>query len=101
MKKPLLDTESVSYPLRGHGDVGAQPRSHRPSEVCISATTAAALRFGAELKAASADTHGSAWPIGEFDVLIAAHAVSLRCVLVSNNVRHFSRVPGLVVENWT
>jgi tRNA(fMet)-specific endonuclease VapC len=40
-------------------------------------------------------------PIGEFDVLIAAHAVALRCVLVSNNTRHFSKVPGLQLENWT
>jgi len=39
-------------------------------------------------------------PIGEFDVLIAAHAVTLRCTLVTNNVRHFSKVPGLSVENW-
>jgi tRNA(fMet)-specific endonuclease VapC len=39
-------------------------------------------------------------PIGEFDVLIAAHAVTLRCTLVTNNVRHFARVPGLAVENW-
>jgi predicted nucleic acid-binding protein len=37
-------------------------------------------------------------PIGEFDVLIAAHAVALRCTLVSNNVRHFSKVPRLAVE---
>ncbi|MES1208465.1 MAG: VapC toxin family PIN domain ribonuclease, partial [Pseudomonadota bacterium] len=39
-------------------------------------------------------------PIGDFDVLIAAHAVALRCTLVTNNVRHFARVPGLSVENW-
>ena len=39
-------------------------------------------------------------PIGELDVLIAAHAASLRCTLVTNNVRHFSKVPGLVLENW-
>jgi tRNA(fMet)-specific endonuclease VapC len=32
--------------------------------------------------------------------LIAAHAVALRSILVTNNVRHFSRVPGLVVKNW-
>jgi hypothetical protein len=43
--------------------------------------------------------HGT--PIGEFDVLVAAHAVALRCVLVSNNTRHFSKVPGLLLENWT
>jgi tRNA(fMet)-specific endonuclease VapC len=39
-------------------------------------------------------------PIGEFDALIAAHAASLRCTLVTNNVRHFSKVSGLTVENW-
>jgi tRNA(fMet)-specific endonuclease VapC len=39
-------------------------------------------------------------PIGEFDVLIAAHAIALRCTLVTNNVRDFSKVPGLSVENW-
>jgi tRNA(fMet)-specific endonuclease VapC len=40
-------------------------------------------------------------PIGETDTLIAAHAVALKTTLVTNNVRHFARVPGLVVENWT
>jgi tRNA(fMet)-specific endonuclease VapC len=39
-------------------------------------------------------------PIGDFDVLIAGHAVALRCTLVTNNARHFSKVPGLAVENW-
>jgi tRNA(fMet)-specific endonuclease VapC len=39
-------------------------------------------------------------PIGEFDVLIAAHAITLDLTLVTNNVRHFRRVPGLKNENW-
>lgn len=39
-------------------------------------------------------------PIGDFDEMIAAHALSLGAVLVTNNVRHFSRVPGLEIENW-
>lgn len=39
-------------------------------------------------------------PIGPLDTLIAAHALALRCVLVTNNVREFSRLPDLVVENW-
>lgn len=38
--------------------------------------------------------------IGPNDLLIAAHARSLGLILVTNNVREFSRVPGLVVENW-
>jgi tRNA(fMet)-specific endonuclease VapC len=39
-------------------------------------------------------------PIGALDTLIAAHALSLDCPLVTNNEREFSRVPGLRVENW-
>ncbi|SHL49809.1 tRNA(fMet)-specific endonuclease VapC [Desulfatibacillum alkenivorans DSM 16219] len=39
-------------------------------------------------------------PIGPMDMLIAAHALSLSAILVTNNAREFERVPGLVVENW-
>lgn len=39
-------------------------------------------------------------PIGAYDLLIAAHAVSLRLILVTNNVREFGRIRGLRVENW-
>jgi len=38
--------------------------------------------------------------IGPNDLFIAAHALSLGATLVSNNLREFERVPGLVVENW-
>jgi tRNA(fMet)-specific endonuclease VapC len=33
-------------------------------------------------------------------MLIAAHARHLGLTLVTNNVREFGRVPGLIVENW-
>ena len=39
-------------------------------------------------------------PIGAYDLLIAAHALSRGLTLVTNNVREFSRVAGLRVENW-
>ena len=39
-------------------------------------------------------------PIGPLDMLIAAHALSLKLVLITNNVAEFARVLGLVVENW-
>lgn len=39
-------------------------------------------------------------PIGAMDLLIAAQAVSMGVILVTNNEREFSRVPGLIVENW-
>lgn len=40
-------------------------------------------------------------PIGSMDMLIAANALSLNCILVTNNESEFRRVPGLKVENWT
>ena len=38
--------------------------------------------------------------IGQFDMLIAAHALAEDCVVVTDNVREFERVEGLRVENW-
>ncbi len=36
-----------------------------------------------------------------YDRLIAAHALSLGLTVITDNVKHFADVPGLVVENWT
>jgi tRNA(fMet)-specific endonuclease VapC len=128
--KYLLDTDTISYALRGEGQVAERITAHRPSELCISAISLAELRYGADRKGsrrlhALIDTFVAAvelvgfgedaalefgrigtilaergTPIGEFDVLIAAHASALRCTLVTNNIRHFSKVPGLALENW-
>ncbi|MBD6617727.1 type II toxin-antitoxin system VapC family toxin [Komarekiella sp. 'clone 1'] len=38
--------------------------------------------------------------IGAMDMLIASHALSLGVTLVTNNVREFSRIPMLLLENW-
>jgi tRNA(fMet)-specific endonuclease VapC len=39
-------------------------------------------------------------PIGDLDSLIAAHALALDLILVTNNLWEFERVPGLQTENW-
>lgn len=39
-------------------------------------------------------------PIGPLDMMIAGHARSRGCTLVTNNVREFERVPDLLIENW-
>ena len=39
-------------------------------------------------------------PIGPYDGLIAGHARSLGLVLITNNAKEFTRVPGLRIENW-
>ena len=38
--------------------------------------------------------------IGENDMAIAGHAISANCVLVTNNVGEFSRVDGLIYQDW-
>jgi tRNA(fMet)-specific endonuclease VapC len=39
--------------------------------------------------------------IGAMDLLIAGHALALPATLVTNDMAHFSRVPGLKCVNWT
>jgi tRNA(fMet)-specific endonuclease VapC len=39
-------------------------------------------------------------PIGELDLLIAAHAQTQGLILVTNNTREFERINGLKLENW-
>jgi len=38
--------------------------------------------------------------IGPFDMLIGAHAKSLKMTLVTNNTREFDRIPDLKLANW-
>jgi tRNA(fMet)-specific endonuclease VapC len=126
----LLDTDTVSYALRGHGRVAESILAHQPSELCLSVVTLAELRYGADLRhsqrlhqlidafiagvrpvpfdAAAAERYGkvaaalarAGVPIGQNDAMIAAHALHLGCTVVTNNVAHFRRVRGLAVENW-
>jgi len=39
--------------------------------------------------------------VGSMDMMIAAHAIALGRTLVTNNLREFSRIDGLSLENWT
>ena len=39
-------------------------------------------------------------PIGPYDMMIAGHARSAGLILVTNNMKEFKRVPGLMTENW-
>ncbi len=126
----MLDTDAVSFALRGHGRVGARIVEHSPSQICISAITLAELNFGAEqrdsrklrtLIARFASTiavmpfdaecsasfgrlasklASKGRPIGQYDTLIAAHAMALGATLVTNNEKHFRHVDGLKIANW-
>jgi tRNA(fMet)-specific endonuclease VapC len=47
-----------------------------------------------------ADLERRGQPIGSYDLLIAAQALSRSLTLVTNNVREFQRIEGLIIENW-
>jgi tRNA(fMet)-specific endonuclease VapC len=47
-----------------------------------------------------ADLESKGQLIGPNDMLIAAHALTLNAILVTDNVREFKRVKGLRIENW-
>ena len=126
----LLGTDTVSYALRGRGQVATHLLNHRPSEIRVSSITLAELRYGADRNRSrklhrlidtfiaaipilpfdqnAADRFGAVatalatrgMPIGEFDTLIAAHALAAGLTLVTNNTSHFARISGLKVENW-
>ena len=57
---------------------------------------AAAMEYGR----IRADLEQKGTPIGPNDMLIAAHAKSLRLPIITNNTREFDRVDDLKVENW-
>lgn len=46
------------------------------------------------------DLTSAGTPIGPNDTAIAGHAMASGCTLVTNNVREFGRVKGLVYEDW-
>ena len=120
----MLDTDTVSFALRGHGRVAARLLEHRPSQLCISSVTLAELRFGAEARRSrrlhrlittfvesveviafdqrAADRFATVAtslarrgvPIGTFDTLMAAHALSLGLTFITNNTERFAPCSG-------
>ncbi|BAZ21017.1 PIN domain protein [Kalymmatonema gypsitolerans NIES-4073] len=57
-----------------------------------------ALRRFGELKA---ELRRLGQPIADFDLLIASVAVTGNYILITNNTRHYDRITGLQLENWT
>jgi tRNA(fMet)-specific endonuclease VapC len=130
MARYMLDTDSVSFALRGQGRVAERILERRPSELCVSAITLAELRYGADLAGSrklhklidafvsgvvvepfddqaaarfgevAAALRRGGTPIGGFDTLIAAHALVTGATLVTANAKHFGRVAGLASESW-
>jgi tRNA(fMet)-specific endonuclease VapC len=113
-----------------HGQVAIRIAEIGEDAICTSIIVAAELRFGAAKKGserlatqlerilsaievqafdapadmAYADLRArletAGVPIGGNDMLIAAHALTSDCILVTDNEREFGRVAGLKIENW-
>jgi len=113
-----------------HGRVAQHIRTVGEVEICTSIIVAAELRYGAAKKRsrrlssqldevlralevvpfeAPADTEyatlrtrleEAGTPIGANDLLIAAHALALGCIIVTGNEKEFARIRNLRCENW-
>lgn len=126
----MLDTDTCSYVLKTKSAKLAERFMVDEGKIAISEIVLAELRFGAdnhqnrteqihdliddfivrlEIIPWAASVHygklramlqNSGTPIGNMDTLIAAHALSQDSILVTNNTKHFRRVPGLKIDNW-
>jgi tRNA(fMet)-specific endonuclease VapC len=113
----MEDTKAASEAVRGHPAFDERLKSPAPGQWCISPVTCSEMRFGVAKKpeavrlhrivrivpvlpwdAKAANRHGElradlqarGLPIGDFDEMIAAHALAVGAVVVTDNVRHFS-----------
>lgn len=84
----------------------ARPRTPRAKNVCFEAllrrTRVLAFDEAAARRAFAVRRYleQTGQEIGRMDPLIAAQAITVGAVCVTDNLRHFLRIPGLTVENW-
>lgn len=130
MPRYLLDTNICIYLMRNHpAAVERRFAACHVGDVVMSAITFAELEYGVCVSADPARDRATlasliadipVVPFGvdagvaygptrtatrdsrkdQLDKLIAAHAVALKLVLVTNNLRDFEKYPGLLIENW-
>jgi tRNA(fMet)-specific endonuclease VapC len=127
--KFLLDSNAVIAVMKGNPAVHSRLREHRPIDFALPSIVMHELYYGAykserrsenlarldqlqfpvlefdreDAVAAGeirATLNSRGQPIGGYDVLIAGQAVCRQLILISRNVREFSRVEGLLLENW-
>jgi tRNA(fMet)-specific endonuclease VapC len=124
MTLALIDSDCCVYALTGtHPALRVRLMERAPGSVGISAITFAEILLGSvagkappvdvldafvseipvlDFDAAAARAYATMpFRRGRFDRLLAAQALSLGAVIVTNNVADFADIPGLRVENWT
>ena len=100
-----LCVSSITYAELSHGvEKSSFPEKNRLALVLF-LTWITILPFDAEAAedygAIRASLEKQGTPIGPMDLLIAAHAKARGLVVVTNNVREFSRVDSLQLEDWS
>ena len=124
MIRYLIDANAVVYALdEGHEALTARIADCAPGEIAISVISYAEIAYGTYAgkppPAEVLEAFVAAIPIlpfddtaareyarlpfkrARFDRLLAAHALSIGAVVITNNEADFADVPGLAVENWT
>ena len=128
----LLDTNIVSYWMRGDQDLIDEIKSHKPFDLAMSTITLAEIYYGIEkspvkkkerrnkieriyslleiypfdepaaLKYAIIRTQleKDGLMISERDLQIASIAVANRLIVVTHNVKEFTRISKLKTEDW-
>jgi tRNA(fMet)-specific endonuclease VapC len=83
--------------LRGHLDLRARivPSEELPVTILLY-NEQAARRFGRT----KADLERAGVRLSDLDLQIASIALEYGVPLVTHNLRHFERVPGLTIEDW-
>ena len=130
MTKLLIDTDILLFALRGESTVLSKWAKLAASQWAISAISGYEIQKGIEANPATRSSQRAVVfmaqlemepvtsevaleaakihqalkkkriSIGPADELMAAQAITMGAVLVTNNTKHFEHVPGLKLENW-
>ena len=96
-----ISLAELEYGLHHGGNFGKRQSAHLKMLAPFEAFPFDADQCVRHYGAVREDLESLGTPIGPLDTLIAAHALALGAILVTNNTREFQRVKGLVVENWS
>ena len=94
----IIVSSEIKFGVEKNGSVDLARKVHAVvSRLPVLSFEAPADEFYAKIRAQLEKKRNT---IGPNDLLIASHALALGAIMVTDNEREFSRVPGLKVENW-